>query len=475
MGHSATVARNAVWLITQGLLTGLASIVVAGLVARYLGTESYGILLLMLSYHYLFTPLTVLGTRPYSVREIARDRGRALAVVQEMLALRLVLASLAIAVAAAYILLAQPQISEGLLTVLSLLLLFSGLATCFIDGLYGTESFKSVAKVMGASGLIVQAGCVVAIVLDAGLLGVASAYVIGAAISLGAAGFSFSRQVGPLRFPRPRLAHFTHVHGSWTYFFQNIVLTVRHRIDVVLINNFLGAHAAGLYGSSHALVQRIDLLQDGATTALFPRVTDLHARSPEDLKVLVRGAFKLLLVLSTPMAAGLFGVSSDVVELIFGSQFLESAPVLAILALGIPFSFTYGLLFNVLTAMGLQRTVFYCSVGSSIASVAFLVGALTTAGIAGAAVAYVFSLASSAIPLVVVYLRRMGPMISTRDAIGLAAANAIMGGVLWLIRDLPLAATIPISAVVFAVAVRSLGIVTLEMVRSALRRPNQAE
>ena len=475
MGHSATVARNAVWLITQGLLTGLASIVVVGVVARYLGTERYGILLLILSYHFLFTPLTVLGTRPYSVREIARDRGRTLEVVEEMLALRFVLASVATAIAAVYVLLAQPQISGGLLTALSLLLLFSAVATCFIDGLYGIESFKSVAKVMAASGLIVQAGCVAAVVLDAGLLGVASAYVVGAGISLGAAGFSFSRQVGPLRRLRPRLAHFRHVHDSWTYFLQNIVLTVRHRIDLVLVNNFLGAHAAGIYGSSHALVQRIDLLQDAATTALFPRVTHLHARSPEELKVLVRGTFKILLVLSTPMAAGLCGVSHDVVELIFGSQFLESAPVLAVLALGVPFSFTYGLMFNVLTAMGQQRTVFHCSVGSSIASVVFLVGSLAMAGIAGAAVAYVFSLASLAIPLVVVYSRRMGPMISLRDVLGLAAANTTMGGVLWLIRDLPLAAKILISAVVFALAIRLLGVVTLEMVRSALRRPNAAE
>ena len=471
MSHSATVARNAVWLITQGLLTGLVSIVVAGLVARYLGTERYGILLLMLSYHFLFTPLTVLGTRPYSVREIAADRGRTLEVVEEMLALRFVLASSAIAAAVAYVLLAQPQIPAALLAALSLMLLFSGVATCFIDGLYGIESFKSVAKVMAASGLIVQASLVVAVVADAGLVGVAGAYVFGSAVSLGAAGVSFSRQVGPLRRLRPRLAHFRHVHNSWTYFFQNIVLTIRQRIDVVLVNNFLGAHAAGIYGSSQALVQRIDLLQDAATTALFPRVTDLHGSSPEELKLLVRGAFKILLVLSTPMAFGLFAVAPDVVHLIFGEQFMESAAVLAVLALGIPFSFTYGLMFNVLTAMGHQRTVFHCSVASSIVSLTFLVASLATAGIAGASVAYVFSLASLAIPLVVVYSRRMGSMISARDALGIVVANAAMGGVLWLIHDLPLGAKILISAAVFALAVRLLGVVTLGMVRSVMRRP----
>jgi O-antigen/teichoic acid export membrane protein len=321
----------------------------------------------------------------------------------------------------------------------------------------------------------VQAGCVFAVVFDTGLLGVASSYVVGAAVSLSAGGFSFIRQVGPLRRVRLSLAHFRHVDNSWTYFFQTMVLTVRQRIDVVLVNNFLGAHAAGIYGSSQALVQRIDLLQDSATTALFPRVTDLHGSSPEELKALVSGSFKVLMVLSTPMAVGLFGVSSDVVLLIFGEKYLESSAVLAVLALGIPFSFTYGLMFNVLTAMGHQRTVFHCSLASSIVALAFLVGALATAGIAGASVAYVFSLASLAIPLVVIYWRRMGSMISTRDMLGLVAANAVMGVVLWLIGDLHLAAKILISAVVFALAVRVLGVMTLEMVRSALRRPRAAD
>jgi hypothetical protein len=69
----------------------------------------------------------------------------------------------------------------------------------------------------------------------------------------------------------------------------------------------------------------------------------------------------------------------------------------------------------------------------------------------------------------------MGPVVSARDLRGLVAANATMGGVLWLVRDLPLAAKIAIAAVVFALATLLLGVVTWKFVRTISHRPKVSE
>ncbi|MEO5742742.1 MAG: flippase [Vicinamibacterales bacterium] len=473
--HTASVVSNATWLIAQRVLMSLVAVLITAMVARYLGTESYGLLLLMLSYIALFTPVSSLGLRPYSVREIASGPDRALEMVEDMLVLRFGLSVIAMVLASAYLLIADHKIPHALIVMLGLQLVLNSLATCFIDGLYGVEMIKSVATVMGIAGVIVQAACLAAVLLDGGLPAVASAYVLGAASSLALAWRAFNRHVGAFRLRRPRLAHFRHVRKSWIFFLQTMVGTIRARIDMVLINSLLGAHAAGIYGAAQTLTQRITLLQDGLTTALFPRVSSLHEKSPEEVKRLVRDVCKILLLISTPMAIGLLGVSDNVVRLVFGQQYTDSAMVLAILGIGIPFSFTYGVMFDVLTAMRRQREVLVCSVVAAVVCVAVMASAIRYAGVAGAAVVYVFGLASVTLSFVVIYWRQMGPVISVRDFVGIFAANTVMGGVLLLMGDLPLAAQIAISALVFALASMLFGVVTPGMIRAIVRRQKVAD
>ncbi|MBK7659667.1 MAG: oligosaccharide flippase family protein [Betaproteobacteria bacterium] len=84
--------------------------------------------------------------------------------------------------------------------------------------------------------------------------------------------------------------------GSRSFFFQNIVHTVRQRLDVILITSILGTHAAGVYGASLTLIQRLDIVQDALTTALFPRVSSLQGQATDPLRELVRLSLKLMLV-----------------------------------------------------------------------------------------------------------------------------------------------------------------------------------
>lgn len=474
MKNAATVARNATWLTLQPIVMGIVSVMITALVARSLGTANYGILILLLSYAALFSPISNLGLRPYSVREIAANRGRALEIVEDMLVLRFGLALIAAMLAATYLLLSNHHIPGVLIIVLFIQLVLNALAGCFIDGLYGTESMKAVATVMGASGLIVQMACLAAVLMNTGLEGVAWAYTVGSAASLAISWLIFRRKVGVFKLRLPHIDHLAHIKNSWTFLFQNLVGTIRQRIDVVLINSLLGAHAAGIYGSSLTLIQRIDLIQDGITTALFPRVADLHEKSPEELKKLVRGAFKITLLISTPIAVGLFGTANDIIQLIFGGQFQESAIVLIILGTGVPFMFIYGVVANVLGAMRMQRVVLNISILVTALSVVYMVVGIKLAGVNGAAVAYVLGYATFAIAGTIVYWRAMGPPLAFLDVVGISTANIFMGVLLWFIKDFGLASKILISAFVFAGIALALRVVTVGMLKTMFsrRQPN---
>ena len=461
-----TVAYNAAWLIAQPILVGVVSIVVTALVARDFGTANYGTLLLLLSYSALFTQISNLGLRPYSVREIAANRNRAVEIVSDMLVLRLLLALLVAIVAVVVIAFVDPFSSVPLFAALFSLILFSALSGCFIDGLQGLEHMKAVATSFAVSGILVQLACLVAVYMRLGLEGIAAAYTGGALMMLAMVWYQFRRATGALTTTSPGGHHIVHLRRSWAFLLQNILGTIRGRIDLVLINGFLGAHAAGVYGSSMVLIQRLDLIQDGIATALFSRVAHLHGRSPADLMRLVRGAIKVVLVISTPIAVGLFAVSNEVIALMFGSQYVESGPILAILGVGIPFMFTGGVMFNVLRAMALEKVVFRASALATLFMVSFFVGGLLLIGVRGAAFAFVFGAAALAALLVFEYWQRVGSPWVNRDLLHIVIANSAMGVVLWLISDQHLAIKIAAAALVFAAAARVLGLVTVSMLKS---------
>jgi O-antigen/teichoic acid export membrane protein len=475
MKNAATVARNATWLTLQPIAMGIVSVMVTALVARSLGTENYGVLILLLSYAALFSPLSNLGLRPYSVREIAADRTRALAMVEDMLVLRFGLALLAAIVAASYVIWSDQHISGVLIIILFTQLVLNALAGCFIDGLYGIESMKAVASVMGAAGLIVQMACLAAVLMNAGLEGVAWAYTAGSAASLIISWRIFRRKVGAFKLHMPHLGHYAHIRNSWAFLFQNLVGTIRQRIDVVLVNSLLGPHAAGIYGSSLTLIQRVDLIQDGITTALFPRVAELHKRSPGELKKLVQGAFKISLLISLPIAVGLFGTAGNIIQLIFGSQYQESASVLVILGTGLPFMFVYGVVANVLGAMHMQRVVLNILIMVTVLSIVYMVVGINLAGIHGAAAAYVLGYATFAIAGTIVYWRTMGPPMAPLDAAGIVLANCVMGFLLWTIKDFGLAAKIFLCSLVYAGTILGVRVVTLTMLKTIfIHRPSNA-
>lgn len=468
--NQLTVARNASWLVAQRMAMTLVAIVVTAMVARYLGTHDYGLLLLALSYAALFAPLGTLGLRPHSVREIAAGAG-AVPVIEEMLALRFALSLLAAGAALAYLWLFEGTVPAALVLVVVLLLLVNTMANCFIDGLYGVEEIRAVALVMAASGLTIQAGCVAAILADAGVAGVGAAYTAGAVVALVLARHYFLRHAGGLRIRRLTRAHFSHVQRSWTFFFQSVVHAVRSRIDVVVINALLGAHAAGVYGSAQALVERLDQLHDGLSTALFPRVAGLHAQADPALAALVRSTIKVVLVISVPMAVGLIGTWEGIVRLLFGDAFARDGPVLAILGVGIPFSFLHGVLFNVLTAMGLQKRVFWITVAATGVGVGAMAAGIALRGLPGAAAGIVAGQVTVALSLAVVYARRHGAPIGAADLGRLALANALMGAVLWWLRDAALAVQLAACATLYSATVLAINLVSLDTLRAMLRRP----
>lgn len=126
-------------------------------------------------------------------------------------------------------------------------------------------------------------------------------------------------------------------------FLTNIVNWMLNNLDRVMIGRLLNAQALGLYNAAYNLAAMPNHLLLGA---LQPAFLAAGARLQTELERLGRAYFQMLatiFVLVFPVFVFLALVSSDVVQLLYGSKWSGAGPVLSILFLSMPAYVIWGL------------------------------------------------------------------------------------------------------------------------------------
>lgn len=96
------------------------------------------------------------------------------------------------------------------------------------------------------------------------------------------------------------------------------------RLDIVLIERFLGREAVGIYGAAYRLLDVFKLLPNLAETTLLPIITRLLGRRAELVESMER-SIKALATLSIPLGVGAWIVADLAIRLVFGSDYAGAA------------------------------------------------------------------------------------------------------------------------------------------------------
>jgi len=128
-----------------------------------------------------------------------------------------------------------------------------------------------------------------------------------------------------------------------TVFLTNVVNWLLGNLDRVIIGRVLNAHAVGLYTVAYNLASIPNVLLLGA---FQPAFLAAGAKLQDDRARLAQGwrmGVACTLVLGTPMAVVLALLSHDIVGLLYGQAWMESAWVLGLMFLCLPAWATWGL------------------------------------------------------------------------------------------------------------------------------------
>lgn len=104
------------------------------------------------------------------------------------------------------------------------------------------------------------------------------------------------------------------------------------RVNIVLLGFFLGVAATGIYNVAYRVIFILTFIPQFAMMAMLPLASRLYTNSMEQLRILYHKALNLIVLVGVPIAAGVWLIAPDLTMLVFGETFVESAPVLRLLA-----------------------------------------------------------------------------------------------------------------------------------------------
>jgi len=272
--------------------------------------------------------------------------------------------------------------------------------------------------------------------------------------------------------PHPLRPLLTHAGGSAalatgrTVFFTNVVNWLLGNLDRVLIGRVLNAHAVGLYTVAYNLASIPNVLLLGA---LQPAFLAAGAKLQDDPKRLAQGwllGLACVLVLVIPASVVFALMAPDVVRLLYGAAWTESAWVLSVLFLCLPAWACFGISTPVLWNTGRKHLEFMLQLPLlALAGPAWWLFA--PSGIRGVAIVSAVVISARAVVIVAASLRALElrwAVLLPDAARGLAIA-ALCGGAVLAGQQAVASFAFPLVPLVAAGLCASLCLVLLVMLR----------
>jgi O-antigen/teichoic acid export membrane protein len=368
---ASRVAKNSIAPIALNLFNRGIDFGFAIVMLRLLGAEGAGVYYYAAIIFGWFEIFTNFGLNLYLTREVARDRGRARAVLLVTSGLRLALVVVGVPLLALFLGIRQSFVAPPLTTeaLLVIALLYIGLIpNSFSTGLsalfYAFERAEVPAAIATISTISKVILGLVALLLGFGAVGLAGVSIItnvltlGIMLMVGRALFAGSRAAADSA-PAVNLPALRSTVGeSFPLMLNHFLASIFFQIDVVLIEALHGARMVGQYSVAYKWVLALNIIPAFFTQALLPVMSRLSSENRAAFRQNYGLAITLLFSLALPVAIVFTFLAYALTGLLGGAEFLpDGAIALQLMIWSIPIGWMNSLTQYVLIALDLQRRI----------------------------------------------------------------------------------------------------------------------
>ena len=336
-----SIAKNTMYLTAASIGQKVLAFVYFMFIARVMKVEGTGAYFLALSLTTIFSIIADFGLQPVIIREIAKGKevGRLIRTVLGIKIPLMLLAFLSVIVAA-YLLGYDPLV-RTLVTLAAVVMVLDSVSLTFYGILRGQQllKYESLGVFIGQAIILIFGGSVLFLAPSLPMLIVA--LIFGSSFN---AIFSISMVLK--RFGRKAFI------PSWDSAFVRRVLKIAlpfalagvfvkvySYIDTVLLSQFHGEAAVGLYAVAYKFTYAFQFLPMAFVAALYPGISSLLVKDRERVVYVFEDAMWYMMLLVTPIVLGIWSIADQMIPAFVGSEFIGSILPLQILVFVLFFIF----------------------------------------------------------------------------------------------------------------------------------------
>jgi polysaccharide transporter, PST family len=387
------ILTNSGWLFGDKILRMGVGLLVGVWIARYLGPRQFGLWNYALAFAALFSAFSTLGLDSVLMRELVRHPDRTSALLGSALALKLVGGVLALLISiAAIAMLPNSDFQTVLLVAIS--------AAVFVFQSANVIEIYFQAKVQSRSAVIAgNASFLLITVVKVWLIASSASLISFALASLGEAMLTAlflllaynQRKLNQGNWSVDRELVVQLLRSSWPLLLASLAVMLYMRIDIVMLQNMAGDREAGIYAAATRISETWYFLPGIIVASVSPSLIRCRENDIVLYAKRLRKLYFLMAWFAIAVSLPLSLLSGRIVELLYGREFANAGPVLAI-HLWACFAVFLGVASSqYLLIEQLQRISFYRTLIGLSCNVALNLVLIPRAGAKGAAIATVIS------------------------------------------------------------------------------------
>ena len=358
MTVATRVVKNSSFLILTSLISNVIMFLLTLVTARYLGTYNFGLISSALSVIGIFGVFCDLGLGYYAIQVVSRNHNLTSKYFGTAFVLRLILSILTFI---AYVIFSYVSgftgNAWGVMIVIGVYMFFSSL-TNFYYSLYQSNEemyYQTIVNTVYNVGVFLIA--LLFIYLKYDVVWIASAYPLAIIISFILGSFIKARHYPKFTYDFSRNFLRELIINSIPFGITGVFTSIYFWIAAIILTFMSGSVAVGLFSSSQKIILVLSALFVLLSNAVFPVMSQLFVQDKDKLNALYQKMLKYMLILSVPIAIGSYIYSYDIINIVFGSEYLETTVCLSILMSAVIFLFLSGTTSTLLNAINKQFVV----------------------------------------------------------------------------------------------------------------------
>ena len=380
--------KNTSWLLSEKILRIIVGLFVGIWVARYLGPEQFGLFSYVQSFVGLFTVIATLGLDSIVIRELVKDETKRDKLLGTAFCLKLIGAFLVL-----FILYITINFIENDSKTNILVFIIAG-STIFqsfnvVDFYFQSKIQSKFVVYANIISLLMSSIVKVTLLLNEASL-VAFAWVIlfdSFILSCGFIYFYMKNNLSLLKWKFDKIIAIELLKDSWPLILSAVVISVYMKVDQIMIKEILGNEQVGQYAVAVRLSEIWYFIPMAIVSSLFPAIVNAKKESKELYYSRLQKLYDLMVWMAIAIALPMTFLSDWIVDLLYGSAYIEAGSVLMIhiwagvfVFLGVAFS-------SFLASENLTKKAFYRTLLGAIINIILNYILIPIYGIMGAAIA----------------------------------------------------------------------------------------